>query len=55
MELTSEVPQLRQQQERHTHQQGVVICRLVMYRTKGTYVLYDGTYGTSNQGQMLDV
>jgi hypothetical protein len=22
---------------------------------KGTYVLYDGTYGASDQGQMLDV
>jgi hypothetical protein len=22
---------------------------------KGTYVQYDGTYGTSNQGQTLDV
>ncbi len=22
---------------------------------KGTYVLYNGTYGASNQGQMLDV
>jgi hypothetical protein len=22
---------------------------------KGTYVLYDGTYGASDQGQMLDM
>jgi hypothetical protein len=27
--------------------------RHVMY--KGTYVPYDGTYGTSNQGQTLDM
>jgi hypothetical protein len=32
-----------------------VISRLDMHRTKGTYVPYDGTYGTLDQGQMLDV
>jgi hypothetical protein len=32
-----------------------VVCHLVMYRTKGTYAPYNGTFGAPDQGETLDV
>jgi hypothetical protein len=32
-----------------------VVCHLVMYHKKGTYMPYNGTFGAPDQGQMLDL